>query len=60
MKRKSRTIPLKLAIDDKKVSQFTAHSTSLNEAFSMVRRMPIIRPSLQAGVATQRAALPLR
>ncbi|KAI0494246.1 hypothetical protein KFK09_024378 [Dendrobium nobile] len=60
MKQKSRRIPLKLAIDDKKASQLTAHSTRLNEAFSMVRRMPIIRPSLQAGAATQWAAQPLR
>lgn len=60
MKRKSRSIPLKLAIDDKKASQFVARSARLNAAFSVVRRMPVIRHSLQESVATQWAALPLR
>ncbi|XP_020598972.1 uncharacterized protein LOC110038462 isoform X2 [Phalaenopsis equestris] len=62
MNHKRRSIPLKFAIDVK-ASQFTDRSARLNEAFWVVRRMPIIRPSLQASGATQWAqwvALPLR
>lgn len=43
-----------------KASQFEARSARLNAAFSVVRHMPVVRPSLQEGVATQWAALPLR
>ncbi|XP_022718388.1 uncharacterized protein LOC111276803 [Durio zibethinus] len=46
MKRKSRSFQLKVTMDDKKVSQFMTHAARLNEAFSVVRRVPIIRPSL--------------
>ncbi|XP_062073151.1 uncharacterized protein LOC133777518 isoform X2 [Humulus lupulus] len=51
MKRKSRSLQLKVTMDDK-VSQFMSRAARLNEAFSVVRRVPIIRPSLPAtGVA---------
>ncbi|XP_020588029.1 uncharacterized protein LOC110029885 [Phalaenopsis equestris] len=59
MKQKSRTIPLRIAIDDKKDSQFVTRSARL-KAISLVRYMPLIRPSLPASGATQWAALPLR
>lgn len=49
MKRKSRTLQLKVTVDDKKVSQFMSRAARLNEAFSVVKRGPIIRPSLPAG-----------
>ncbi|OMO77483.1 hypothetical protein COLO4_25146 [Corchorus olitorius] len=48
MKRKSRNLQLKVTMDDKKVSQFMTRAARLNEAFSVVRRVPIIRPSLPA------------
>ncbi|GMY07930.1 hypothetical protein FCV25MIE_03169 [Fagus crenata] len=52
MKRKSQSLQLKVAVDDKKVSQFMSRAARLNEAFSVVKRVPIIRPSLPApGVA---------
>ncbi|XP_065881459.1 uncharacterized protein [Euphorbia lathyris] len=48
MKRKARSIPLKVTVDDKKVSQFMSRAARLNEAFSVVRRVPIVRPLLPA------------
>ncbi|GAB4845077.1 hypothetical protein Ancab_038483 [Ancistrocladus abbreviatus] len=52
MKRKAPGIQLKVTVDDKKVSQFMSHAARLNEAFSVVRRVPVIRPPLPApGVA---------
>ncbi|XWS24685.1 hypothetical protein CRYUN_Cryun27aG0004100 [Craigia yunnanensis] len=51
MKQKSRSLQLKVTMDEKKVSQFMTRAARLNEAFSVVRRIPIIRPSLPtAGV----------
>ncbi|KAM5550112.1 hypothetical protein ABKV19_001184 [Rosa sericea] len=47
MKRKSQSVHFRVAMDDKKVSQFMSRAR-LNEAFSVVRRVPIIRPSLPA------------
>ncbi|KAE8679247.1 O-acyltransferase WSD1-like [Hibiscus syriacus] len=46
MKRKSSSLQIKVTLDDKKVSQFMTRAARLNEAFSVVRRVPIIRPSL--------------
>jgi hypothetical protein len=46
MKRKAHSLELKLAIDDKKVSQFMSRAARLNEAFSVVRRVPMVRPPL--------------
>ncbi|KAF8025447.1 hypothetical protein BT93_F2320 [Corymbia citriodora subsp. variegata] len=52
MKQRTRTLQLKITVDDKKVSQFTSRAARLNEAFSVVRRVPVVRPSLPAaGVA---------
>jgi hypothetical protein len=48
MKQKTRGLELKLAVDDKKVSQFMNRVARLNEAFSVGRRVPIIRSSLPA------------
>ncbi|KAG6478994.1 hypothetical protein ZIOFF_062444 [Zingiber officinale] len=41
-----------MAPKDKKASQLKVHATRLNEAFSMIRRAPIIRPSLTSGGLT--------
>ncbi|KAL8231887.1 hypothetical protein R6Q57_001665 [Mikania cordata] len=51
MKQKTRSLQkLKVAIDDdKKVSQVMSRAARLNEAFSVVKRVPIIRPALPAG-----------
>lgn len=46
MRPKSRNIPLKVNVDDKKVSQIMVRVARLNEAFSVVKRVPIIRSSL--------------
>nr|KAJ0184962.1 hypothetical protein LSAT_V11C900487390 [Lactuca sativa] len=52
MKQKSRTLQLKVTMDDKKVSQFMSRAARLNEAFSVVKRAPLIRPALPgAGIA---------
>ncbi|KAL9245152.1 hypothetical protein vseg_018834 [Gypsophila vaccaria] len=50
MKRKSLGIhQLNVSVDDdKKVSQFMSRAARLNEAFSVVKRVPIIRPALPA------------
>ncbi|KAI4321217.1 hypothetical protein MLD38_034624 [Melastoma candidum] len=46
MRQKTRAMPLKVTVDDKKVSQFMNRVARLNEAFSVVRHVPIIRPVL--------------
>ncbi|KAJ9567067.1 hypothetical protein OSB04_003033 [Centaurea solstitialis] len=52
MKRKTTSLQLKVTVDDKKVSQFMTRAAKLNEAFSVVKRGPMIRPSLPAaGIA---------
>ncbi|KAK9069486.1 hypothetical protein SSX86_011390 [Deinandra increscens subsp. villosa] len=50
MKQKTRSLQhLKLTIDDdKKVSQVMSRVARLNEAFSVVKRVPVIRPPLPA------------
>ncbi|KAL9262439.1 hypothetical protein AKJ16_DCAP13097 [Drosera capensis] len=50
---KRRTRAKVTTVDDKKVSQLISHAARLNEAFSVVRRVPVIRPALpsQPGVA---------
>ncbi|KAJ0960713.1 hypothetical protein J5N97_001409 [Dioscorea zingiberensis] len=53
MKQKSRTVPLKVTLDDKKASLFMARAARLNEAFSVMKRVPVIRqPSVPAGGVT--------
>ncbi|XP_050363757.1 uncharacterized protein LOC126782541 isoform X2 [Argentina anserina] len=47
MKRRRQSLQLKVALDDK-VSQFMTRAVRLNEAFSVVRRVPMLRPSLPA------------
>ncbi|KAK6940367.1 hypothetical protein RJ641_029898 [Dillenia turbinata] len=46
MKRKTQSLQLKVTMDDKKISQFMSRAARLNEAFSVVRRVPVIRPAL--------------
>ncbi|KAL2466180.1 hypothetical protein Adt_42031 [Abeliophyllum distichum] len=48
MKKKTRGLEIKVTIDDKKVSQFMSRAARLNEAFSVVKRVPVVRPSLPA------------
>ncbi|ONK57749.1 uncharacterized protein A4U43_C09F3700 [Asparagus officinalis] len=60
MKQKGRRIPLRIAIDDKRASQFVARAARLNEAFSIVKRVPVIRPSLPAGSVTSCSMASLR
>ncbi|CAN1294979.1 hypothetical protein LINPERPRIM_LOCUS22674 [Linum perenne] len=49
MKRKARSIELKVTVDDKKVSQFMSRAARLNEAFSVVRRVPNVRAMVPGG-----------
>lgn len=52
MKKKTQGLQLKVTMDEKKVSQFMSRAARLNEAFSIVKRVPVIRPPLSApGVA---------
>ncbi|KAK9076177.1 hypothetical protein SSX86_004510 [Deinandra increscens subsp. villosa] len=52
MRQKTRTLQLQVTVDDKKVSQVMSRVARLNEAFSVVKRAPIVRPSLPAaGIA---------
>ncbi|KAE9598373.1 hypothetical protein Lal_00027193 [Lupinus albus] len=60
MKRKTQTLKLNLALDDKKVSQLMGRVARLNEAFSVVRRVPIGRPSLPASSVTLRPVISMR
>ena len=60
MKRKTRTLQLKVTVDDKKVSQFMTRAARLNEAFSVVKRVPIIRPSLPTAGVTPWPVMSLR
>lgn len=49
MRSKARNVNMKIVLDDKKVvSQFMTRAARLNEAFSAVKRVPLIRPSLPA------------
>lgn len=49
MKQRVRSVPMRIAMDDKKVSQFMVRAARLNSAFSAVRRVPLVRPALPAG-----------
>lgn len=60
MKRKTRGLPLKVTVDDKKVSQFMSRAARLNEAFSVVRRVPIVRPLLPAAGVNSWPVMTLR
>lgn len=48
MKKKAKSLELKVTVDDKKVSQFMSRAARLNEAFAVVKRVPVIRPQLPA------------
>ncbi|KAI4357301.1 hypothetical protein L6164_001260 [Bauhinia variegata] len=60
MKRKSQSLKLKVTVDDKKLSQFKNRAARLNEAFSVVRRVPIIRPLLPASGVTPWPVMSMR
>jgi hypothetical protein len=47
-KKKARALEIKVAVDDKKITQVMSRAARLNEAFSIVKRVPVIRPSLPA------------
>ncbi|KAL7118356.1 hypothetical protein ACP275_03G131200 [Erythranthe tilingii] len=47
MKKKTRGLEIKVTVDDK-VSQVMSRAARLNEAFSVVKRVPMIRPSYPA------------
>ncbi|KAJ3678086.1 hypothetical protein LUZ60_001889 [Juncus effusus] len=50
---KSRSItPLKIVLDEKKTTQLKARAARLNEAFSVVKRVPLIRASYTANGVT--------
>ncbi|XP_010530105.1 PREDICTED: uncharacterized protein LOC104806752 isoform X2 [Tarenaya hassleriana] len=46
VKKKAQRFQLKVTIDDKKISQAMSQASRLNEAFTEVRRVPVIRPAL--------------
>ncbi|KAL3618168.1 hypothetical protein CASFOL_038489 [Castilleja foliolosa] len=48
MKKKTMGLEIKVFVDDKKISQVMSRAARLNEAFLIVIRVPVIRPSLQA------------
>ncbi|KAI3464267.1 hypothetical protein Pfo_020930 [Paulownia fortunei] len=61
MKKKTRGLEIKVTVDDKKVSQVMSRAARLNEAFSIVKRVPAIRPSLPAvGAANTWPVMSLR
>ncbi|MCL7042426.1 hypothetical protein MKW94_024912 [Papaver nudicaule] len=61
MKHKTQRIALNVTLEDnKKVSQFMARAARLNEAFSVVKHVPVIRPSLPAAGLTPWPVMSLR
>ncbi|KAI3986409.1 hypothetical protein MKX01_037691 [Papaver californicum] len=60
MKHKTQRIALNVTLEDMKVSQFMARAARLNEAFSVVKRVPMIRPSLPAAGLTPWPVMSLR
>ncbi|XP_038893213.1 uncharacterized protein LOC120082064 [Benincasa hispida] len=48
LKRKSQSLHLKVILDEKKGSPLMSQAARLNEAFSVVKRVPIVRPALPA------------
>ncbi|XP_011074981.1 uncharacterized protein LOC105159570 isoform X2 [Sesamum indicum] len=52
MKNGTKGLQIKVTVDDK-VSQVISHAARLNEAFSVVKRVPVVRPSLPSvGIIT--------
>ncbi|KAG9131849.1 hypothetical protein Leryth_016577 [Lithospermum erythrorhizon] len=60
MKKKNKALGPRITMDDKKISQFMSDAARLNEAFSVVKRVPVIRPSLPAGGVTPWPVVSLR
>lgn len=60
MKKKTKALELKVTVDPKNVSQFTNRAARLNEAFSIVKRVPLIRPQLPAAGDTVWPLMTLR
>lgn len=60
MKKKARGLQINVAVDDKKVSQVMSRAARLNEAFSIVKRVPIVRPALPAVGTNPWPAMSLR
>lgn len=60
LKKKTKALELKVTVDDKKVSQFMTRAARLNEAFSIVKRVPLIRPQLPAAGVTPWPVMSLR
>ncbi|KAF6147842.1 hypothetical protein GIB67_014422 [Kingdonia uniflora] len=60
MRRKIRNVPLKVTLEGKKLSQFMTSAARLNEAFSVVKRVPVIRPSIPAPGGTPWPIMGLR
>ena len=60
MKRKTKGLQIKVAVDDKKVSQVMSRAARLNDAFSVVKHVPVIRPSLPAIGMTTWPAMSIR
>ncbi|KAG6475440.1 hypothetical protein ZIOFF_064660 [Zingiber officinale] len=60
MKEKTRSIPLRIILDEKKAFQLKIRAARLNEAFSIMRRVPNIRPSLPSGGMTAWSVLSLQ
>ncbi|KAL0365784.1 UNVERIFIED_CONTAM: hypothetical protein Sradi_3468500 [Sesamum radiatum] len=53
MKKRTKGLQIKITVDDKKVSQVISHTARLNEAFLVVKRVPVVRPSLPSvGIIT--------
>jgi hypothetical protein len=61
MKKKSRSLQLKITVADKqKASQLMSKAARLNESFSVVKRVPVIRPSMPPSGATTWLIMNLR
>lgn len=60
MKKKAKSLHLKIAVVDKRVSQFADQAARLNEVFSMVRRVPVVRASLTGAGANSWPAMSMR
>ncbi|CAM8995875.1 unnamed protein product [Rhodiola kirilowii] len=60
MNRKTKSLQMKVTVDHKKVDQFLSRAARLNEAFSVVKRVPIIRPSLPAPGVTPWPVITMR
>ncbi|CAA6663921.1 unnamed protein product [Spirodela intermedia] len=59
-KPKIKSVPINLSADDKKASQFMVRASRLNEAFSVVKRIPMIRSTLPTMGVTPWPVMALR